>query len=124
MPNHHRVQRERVLHSECHDAHGGRPRINDLVLKQSSCEKCHREYAGPFVFEHQAQRTDGCVVCHVPHGSTNPRMLREHRTQQNCLQCHGDFPAFHDQRAGSVFTNCLACHTEVHGSNTSRFFFR
>ena len=45
-------------------------------------------------------------------------------TQQNCLQCHGDFPAFHDMTVGAEFTNCLNCHTEIHGSNHDRFFFR
>ena len=41
-----------------------------------------------------------------------------------CLQCHGDFPSFHDQTVGAVFTDCLRCHTEIHGSHFSRFFFR
>ena len=51
-------------------------------------------------------------------------MLQQVNTQQNCMQCHGDFPIFHDQKMGSVFTDCIKCHTEVHGSNHSRFLFR
>jgi DmsE family decaheme c-type cytochrome len=124
LPNHHRVPEGQMFCSDCHDPHGARPRIHDLDLKKHRCVSCHREYAGPFVFEHQVSRSEGCVACHTPHGSANLRMLHQHRTQQNCLQCHADFPAFHDQSLGSVFTNCINCHSEVHGSNTSRFLFR
>ena len=110
--------------SDCHEPHGERRRIRDLTLKQKTCLKCHKQYRGPFVFAHQADRSDGCAVCHVPHGSPNRRMLRQATSQQNCLQCHGDFPSFHDQTVGAVFTDCLRCHTEIHGSHFSRFFFR
>ena len=76
------------------------------------------------MYAHQASRRDGCVICHVPHGSPNRRLLQQTNSQQNCLQCHGDFPVFHDQTPGAVFTDCMHCHTEVHGSNHSRFLFR
>ena len=109
---------------DCHEPHSARPRIRDRNLRHTSCVQCHTQYRGPFVFNHQASRTDGCVACHTPHGSTNRRLLKQPRTQQNCLQCHGDFPSFHDQTAGAVFTNCVNCHTQVHGSNHSRFLLR
>ncbi|MHC5063668.1 MAG: cytochrome c3 family protein [Planctomycetota bacterium] len=124
QPNAHPVGNGQMHCSDCHDAHAARPRFHDLQLTLRSCVECHREYRGPFVYAHQAGRRDGCVICHSPHGSSNRRMLHQATTQQNCLQCHGDFPAFHDQTMGSVFTNCLNCHTEVHGSNHSRFLFR
>ena len=101
-----------------------RHKIRNLVLKQKKCLECHRQYRGPFTFAHQATRTDGCASCHAPHGSPNNRMLLQATSQQNCLQCHGDFPVFHDQTQGAVFTNCLNCHTQIHGSNFSRFLFR
>ena len=66
----------------------------------------------------------GCTTCHDPHGSPNRRLLHQVDTQQNCIACHGDFPSFHDQTQGSVFTNCLNCHTRIHGSNHSRYLFR
>ncbi len=124
QPNHHPIPEGRMFCADCHDAHSARHRFHDRELSQDRCVQCHRQYRGPFVYAHQASRRDGCVICHVPHGSSNRRMLRQVNSQQNCLQCHGDFPAFHDQTAGAVFTNCLSCHTQVHGSNHSRFLFR
>ena len=124
MPNHHPVPEHAMGCSDCHDPHGARSKQRDLDLRQDRCVRCHTQYRGPFVFAHQAGRSDGCVACHAPHGATNKRLLHQHTTQQNCLQCHGDFPIFHDQTQGAVFTNCLNCHTEVHGSNHSRYLFR
>ena len=98
--------------------------MRNRQLRSDACVKCHKEYRGPFVFAHQASRSDGCVTCHSPHGSINKRMLHQPTAQQNCLQCHGDFPSFHDQTSGAVYTNCLKCHTQVHGSNHSRYLFR
>lgn len=124
QPNHHPVPEGHMACSDCHEPHGARSRIRDLELRERRCVTCHTQYRGPFVFAHQASRSDGCVVCHAPHGSSNKRMLLQATPQQNCLQCHGDFPAFHDQTQGSVFINCLNCHTEVHGSHFSRYLFR
>jgi DmsE family decaheme c-type cytochrome len=124
QPNHHPVPEGRMRCTSCHDVHGSRPRLRDHDLSERRCVACHPRYRGPFVFPHQGSRRDGCMTCHVPHGSGNLRLLQTATTQQGCLQCHGDFPAFHDQTPGAVYTNCIACHTEVHGSNHSRFLFR
>lgn len=124
LPNHHPVHEGRMGCSDCHNPHSARPKLHDRELRTQTCVKCHSQYRGPFVFAHQASRLDGCVTCHTPHGASNRRMLRQATTQQNCLQCHADYPAFHDQTKGAVFTNCLNCHSEVHGSNHSRYLFR
>lgn len=124
QPNHHPVPEGRMHCSSCHDVHGGRARSVDRELSERSCIACHPRQGGPFVFAHQAGRRDGCVACHVPHGSATRRLLAVANSQQNCLSCHGDFPVFHDQTQGAVFTDCMRCHTEVHGSNHSRFLFR
>jgi DmsE family decaheme c-type cytochrome len=124
LPNRHPVPDGAMGCSDCHNAHDARPKVRDRALREGSCVRCHAQYRGPFVFAHQASRSDGCVICHAPHGATNRRMLTHATSQQTCLQCHADFPAFHDQTPGAVFTNCLGCHTEVHGSNHSRFLFR
>jgi DmsE family decaheme c-type cytochrome len=124
LPNHHPVPEGRMQCTSCHDVHGDMARVRNLELTQDRCLQCHKNYQGPFVFAHQASRRDGCIVCHLPHGTPNQRLLQQVNSQQNCLQCHGDFPAFHDQTRGAVFTDCLRCHTQVHGSNHSRYLFR
>ncbi len=125
LPNRHPVDDSHRMHcSSCHDAHTARARLRDTELREEKCVSCHRAYRGPFTYAHQASRIDGCVACHEPHGSSNRRMLHEATTQQNCTGCHGDFPSFHDQTRGSVFSNCLNCHTQVHGSNHSRYLLR
>jgi DmsE family decaheme c-type cytochrome len=124
LSNHHPVPEGRMRCASCHDIHGDRHRVRDLELTEGRCVECHPRYRGPFVFAHQAGRRDGCVICHEPHGTSNRRLLKQVTTQQNCLQCHGDFPSFHDQTPGAVFTNCIRCHTEVHGSNHARYLFR
>lgn len=124
LPNHHPVPEGRMQCTSCHDVHGDMARVRNLELTQDRCVQCHKSYQGPFVFAHQASRRDGCIACHLPHGTPNNRLLQQVNTQQNCLQCHGDFPAFHDQTRGAVFTDCLRCHTQVHGSNHSRYLFR
>jgi len=92
-----------------------------------SCFGCHAEFQGPFVFEHGATQEysiekAGCVSCHDPHGSTNPRLLLQ-PVKQLCRQCH-DIPK-HRTAHGGIYANrnCLECHTDIHGSYTDRRFF-
>lgn len=111
--------------SICHDPHQPiRLRPNSARRMSKKCVDCHREYRGPFVFPHHADKGLGCLACHEPHGSSNRKLLSDPEVRANCLRCHADLPPFHDQRPGSQFRNCLNCHTQVHGSNRSRFFFR
>jgi len=71
---------------------------------------------------------EDCSICHNPHGSTNPGMLRV-RQPYLCQECHE--PTSHRGTVpGNVFgsgtgTNravvlargCTNCHTNIHGSN-------
>ncbi len=124
QPNHHPVESGRMSCSDCHEPHAARHRLRDVELQERRCVECHREYRGPFVFAHQASRQNGCITCHSPHGSSNQRMLRAATPGQSCLACHADFPAFHDQTVGAIYRDCLRCHSQVHGSNHSRFLLR
>jgi predicted CXXCH cytochrome family protein len=94
---------------------------------------CHNEFQGPFPFEHQATvdystEEGGCINCHDPHGSAQPRMLKQPYEAphfQLCTQCHG-VPPLHNQNArhGDRWAGlaCNDCHTDIHGSYTSRVF--
>jgi len=132
MPFHHKVEEGLLKCSDCHDPHGTFDKKN---LRSSSqmdavCTKCHSETAGPFVYEHDVVRTEGCTACHFPHGGPNPRLLNRANVNTICLQCHSPSPNFttaqpsgpaHNQAA--QYQSCTICHTSIHGSNVSPVFF-
>ena len=92
-------------------------------------------FLGPFVFEHAPLKVEGCAACHDPHGSANPRLLTRSSVAQLCIECHtniGTVPGEEPTGAAQVphdvtnprYRNCTICHSKIHGSNTSRLFFR
>lgn len=111
--------------SSCHDAHAPVALGPSSARRMSrKCADCHKEFRGPFVFQHHADKGQGCLACHMPHGSPNRKLLDKIRARDNCLSCHGDLPSFHDLSPGSIYQNCLDCHVKIHGSNRNRFFFK
>ena len=132
QPFHHRVDEKLLTCTDCHNQHGGvlRAQLRTTASRDAICLKCHAEKSGPFVFEHAPQRTEGCVSCHVPHGSANPRLLKRSEVNLLCLECHTvafgsivrDAPGFHDQAA--QFQACTLCHEAIHGSNFNRMFLK
>jgi len=136
QPFHHKVDEGLMTCSDCHDAHGT---FQDKNLRTTSdqnaiCSKCHTETAGPFAFEHPVIKTEGCVSCHSPHGSPNPRLLVTANVNTICLQCHSAtnptaFPnaisplgPAHNQ--AMQYVSCTSCHTQIHGSNASNVYFK
>ncbi len=133
---HHKVPEGAMKCIDCHNQHGGFARQQRLFGTDQSCFKCHGDKQGPFTFEHLALRLEGCVGCHVPHGSNNPRMLTRDNAAQLCLECHsrvlspgeppqfpGDpTPSFHNLTT-TRFQSCTTCHVMIHGSNISPVFF-
>ena len=97
----------------------GPPRIG-----RPSAPTLHHHTAGPFVFEHEAGRIDGCGACHAPHGSPNHRLLKMWPVRELCLSCHPVTPPSHNMAPFSPFRECATCHTEVHGSNLDPRLFR
>lgn len=123
LPNGHDVASGKQTCSSCHDPHGNSSRVRDLDLRFTACTKCHAEKRGPFFHDHGIKRTDGCIACHLPHGSSNRRLLTYTRTRELCLQCHSEVPPTHNLRAAR-YQNCIACHSEIHGSDLDRLFLR
>lgn len=146
MPVKHRVNEGFMQCTDCHNPHGvnaatwrmgNRPRMVDQsLLNEETCLKCHTQYRGPFVYEHAAVRVDGCESCHVPHGSTNARLLKRPVVFTLCLECHngaGNFgrsgdgvqlPSSSHSMTEPRFQNCTACHIRIHGSNGDARFLR
>jgi predicted CXXCH cytochrome family protein len=132
-PFHHKVLEGVMKCSDCHNPHGG------FELKQTrlatgadaACIKCHADKQGPFTYEHAPLKTEGCVACHTPHGSANPRLLRFSAVNQLCLTCHSvdhgvgaDEPAGPTHNQNAQYASCTNCHVKIHGSRTSPVFFR
>jgi predicted CXXCH cytochrome family protein len=90
-------------------------RLN-LLSGGGACVDCHSEKEGPFIFPHPPVDRPGCISCHAPHGSTNPRLLTRRSISHLCLECHTDVPAFHDL-GRTRYQDCQTCHAAVHGSN-------
>lgn len=131
-PFRHRVDQGLVQCSDCHNQHGGflTKQLRATAAQDQVCFKCHTDKAGPFAFEHEPVKTEGCVSCHTPHGSTNPRLLKRAQVNLLCMECHTlttdsgvpPVPTFHNQ--SQKYSACTLCHTTIHGSNFDRFFFK
>lgn len=119
---HHPVPEGRLVCSDCHEIHPRRAAEKQTAAHtrlrpaKEMCVTCHAETAGPFVFEHDpvvGLTGEGCMECHRPHGSQNPKMLTTF-SRGVCNQCHTEkannhFPGRSCWQAG--------CHVAVHGSN-------
>ncbi len=131
-PFRHRVNQGLVDCTDCHNQHGGfvTRQLRSTSAQDAVCFSCHTDKAGPFVFEHAPVKTEGCMACHVPHGSSNPRLLRRSQINLLCLECHTltldsdvpGIPSFHNQT--QKYQACTLCHVTVHGSNVSEVFFK
>src|SRR5438105_5418551 len=114
MPFRHRVNEGLITCTDCHNQHGTSGALEgDHLVRQvrasSSgdvvCFKCHTDKQGPFVFEHEAVRFEGCTSCHTPHGNSNPRLLKRSQVNLLCMECHAfsadagapATPTFHNQ---------------------------
>lgn len=118
--SHHPVQEGRLECSSCHNVHGtpGRGMLVKGTVNET-CNSCHQEKRGPFLWEHPPVRED-CLTCHEPHGSNNRNLL----VTQNatlCITCHqygGHINQYRYNRVSTPYGNgCVNCHMTVHGSN-------
>jgi len=131
-PFHHRVNEGLVKCTDCHNQHGGfvTTQLRSTAAQDTVCFTCHADKTGPFVFEHEAVKIEGCVARHIPHGSSNPRLLTRGQVNTVCLECHTltidsavpGAPSFHNQ--AQKYQACTLCHTQIHGSYVDPFFFR
>lgn len=143
--SHHPMREGKVICSDCHNPHGasGDTKMLKEFTINETCYTCHADKRGPLLWEHQPVR-ENCLNCHVPHGSNEPRLMKE-RMQFLCSSCHSGTGNSHGGAFGgggsipnrgpgtnktvSYLGNqrdCLNCHSQVHGSNSpaGAFFFR
>jgi DmsE family decaheme c-type cytochrome len=141
QPFKHRVPEGAMTCVDCHNPHGSfRPGMMQLTMaNEPGCLKCHVDKRGPFTYEHQPMRTEGCGSCHEPHGSANAKMLIRTEVRYMCLECHANLPAqpngptvaiagvvppaSHDM-VSPRYRNCTICHQKIHGSQIDRNLLR
>jgi DmsE family decaheme c-type cytochrome len=140
LPFKHRVVEGAMTCVDCHNPHGSfKPGMMQLTMaNEPGCLKCHVDKRGPFTYEHQPVRTEGCGSCHEPHGSANAKMLIRTEVRYMCLECHANLPAQSNSNlavAGVVppashdmvsprYRNCTICHQKIHGSQIDRNLLR
>ncbi len=146
MPSKHRVNEGVVQCSDCHNPHGSSPATSRMGSSSAAlrpafdneepCLKCHVDKRGPFVYEHPSVRVEGCEACHVPHGSTNAKLLTRPVVFTLCLECHNGAGTFGRENQGVFQTpashnlldpkyqHCTLCHVRIHGSNADPTFLR
>jgi DmsE family decaheme c-type cytochrome len=131
MPFHHRVNEGLVQCSDCHNPHGtvSAKQVRTSAAQDAVCYTCHADKRGPFVFEHEPVKVEGCETCHTPHGSPNVHLLKVSNVNLLCLSCHTTSfanapgaPSFHNQAA--QYQACTLCHSQVHGSNVDHTLFK
>ena len=95
MPIHHKVNEGLVKCTDCHDVHGTflANNLKSTEDQNAICTKCHTDVRGPFTFEHAPVRAEGCMTCHTPHGTQNPRLLNMPSIATLCNQCHSPLSA-------------------------------
>ena len=121
LNTHHPIPEGRMNCSDCHSVHPTKHSTMDAKQSKDACVKCHSEYAGPFVYEHEpvaGNTGGGCLECHNPHGSSNPSMLNSF-SRGLCAQCHSDKLSNHHP---GLSCWSAGCHVSTHGSNTDPTF--
>jgi len=119
----HRLQEGIMDCTSCHNPHVPATRERLGGFKHESCFKCHTDKEGPYLYEHEASRIEGCTACHEVHGSPNRHMLTFQSVADLCFSCHGAAPDWH-ARFDAYSTNCTSCHATIHGSNLSKIFLK
>lgn len=102
---------------------------SDVTRQNSQCIHCHLNHQGPFVYEHEVIKTEGCVSCHDADAAHKRHQMTRENINTLCWRCHAPSTSaptgqpvshVHDDRSRI----CTDCHHAVHGSKTSPLFLQ
>ncbi|HEY3306988.1 MAG TPA: cytochrome c3 family protein [Desulfuromonadaceae bacterium] len=105
---------------KCNDCHDKRKQNGLVVPSTELCLVCHTGFIkGPYV--HGPVAVGDCLVCHLPHNSNFPALLK---TEKNaiCSTCHREkriATAMHD-KLNAQRIGCTDCH-DPHFGNAAFF---
>jgi len=99
---------------ECHQAEAAEHPVRgqrEFVLAASGvdlCVRCHEDLSDE-AGRHQAIADEGCLHCHRPHVSKQPKLLKGESLRGICFECHApDPPAFPHTPVAEG--QCASCH--------------
>jgi DmsE family decaheme c-type cytochrome len=95
------------------DVHGTKAEQPEL------CLQCHQMRRAQLQRSSHMPYREGkvtCSSCHNPHGSPNPKQLRQPTVSENCVSCHTERRGPFLWEHPPVMENCATCH-EPHGTN-------
>jgi len=119
----HRLQEGILGCLDCHNPHEPVTRERLGGFRNEACQKCHTDKGGPFIYEHGASRIEGCGACHEVHGSPNRHLLQYQNSGELCFSCHNTAPNWHAYFRPES-TNCVTCHSTIHGSHIDKLFLK
>ncbi len=116
--SHHPVREGRMECVSCHNVHGSNPALLTAPTLNETCNSCHTEKRGPYLWEHAPVR-ESCATCHDAHGSTNRKLLNK-KESFLCLSCHSygghiNLPRY-NRTSNPSGEGCVNCHITIHGS--------
>lgn len=108
--------------ASCHDVHA----LKDPVLvKKEQPEVCYQCHKSQQADSHKRSRHPikegkvSCSDCHNPHGTANPKLLKQASVNDTCYSCHAEKRGPFLWEHAPVQDDCTNCHTP-HGATQPR----
>jgi len=89
------------------------------VNEVETCGQCHTQRRAQSRRSNHMPLREGqmkCTNCHNPHGSANPKLLKEASVNEVCYTCHAEKRGPFLWEHAPVVESCLNCH-DPHGTN-------